>query len=223
MGGAAQHRVPCPHLVHTNCAADYCMGSRVSSSNLHFFLEEGRVHPDVSRADLEEWLGEADAAGGALVVCNSCDRVLQTDGGVSHIHHPGTCGVGDCDGERAESEPRTLPASWRADRFDQADRGATEHVGYAVLMVHGRFRGLHGDRAMIRVLYVDRTCSRTWYRDYEAHHDGEGYHPRAVEWSCTRSFPGAFGGAGDPVAGDEADGLWRLLDQQYDVDGADAQ
>ncbi|WP_254823360.1 hypothetical protein [Haloglomus halophilum] len=30
---------------------------------------------------------------------------------------------------RAESEPRTLPASWRAARFDQADREATEHVG----------------------------------------------------------------------------------------------
>jgi hypothetical protein len=121
---------------------------------------------------------------------------------------------------RAESEPRTLPASWRAARFDQADRDATEHVGYAVLMVRGRCRGLQGDRAMIRVLYVDAAVSRTWYRDYEAQHD-DGYRPRAVAWSCTLSFPGVFGGAGDPVAGAEAEVLSRLLDAQYDLDGGD--
>ncbi len=125
---------------------------------------------------------------------------------------------------RAESEARTLPESWRAARFDQADRDATEHVGYAVLMVRGRCRGLHGDRAMIRVLYVDRVVSRTWYRDYEAQHDGDGYRPRALAWTCTRSFPRTFGGAGDPVAGEEAAVLARLLDAQYDPDGrADAQ
>jgi hypothetical protein len=122
---------------------------------------------------------------------------------------------------RAESEPRTLPASWRAARFDQADRDATEHVGYAVLMVRGRVRGLHGDRAMIRVLYVDTDVSRSWYRDYEAHHDGAGYRPRAAAWACTRAFPGAFGGAGDPVAGTEAEVLARLLADQYPVDGGD--
>jgi len=123
---------------------------------------------------------------------------------------------------RAESEPRTLPESWRAARFDTADRDATEHVGYAVLMVRGRFRGLEGDRAMIRVLYVDAAVSRTWYRDYEAQHD-DGYRPRAVTWSCTLSFPGAFGGAGDPVAGAEAEVLARLLDAQYDLHGGDEQ
>jgi hypothetical protein len=125
---------------------------------------------------------------------------------------------------RAETEPRTLPASWRAARFDQADRDATAHVGYAVLMVRGRVRGLDGDRAMIRVLYVDSEVSRTWYRDYVAHHDGAGYRPRALEWACTRAFPGAFGGAGDPVAGAEAEVLARLLDEQYDLEKrADAQ
>ncbi|WP_276260560.1 hypothetical protein [Haloglomus litoreum] len=122
---------------------------------------------------------------------------------------------------RAATEPRTLPASWRAPRFDRADRNATEHVGYAVLMVRGRFRGLDGDRGLIRVLYVDRDVSRTWYQDYEAHYDGAGYRPRASQWACTRAFAGAFGGAGDPVAGAEAEVLARLLAEQYDLDGGD--
>jgi hypothetical protein len=117
----------------------------------------------------------------------------------------------------AESEPRTLPESWRADRFDQADRNATEHVGYAVLMTRGVFDGLHGERDLIRVLYVDSEVSRTWYRDYEAV-DDSGWRPHAAEWHCTRAFPGAFGGAGDPIAGDEAAVLERLLDEQYETD-----
>jgi hypothetical protein len=52
---------------------------------------------------------------------------------------------------RAVTEPRTLPESWRADRFDTADRQATEHVGYAVLM--------------LRVLFVTGDLSATTYRD----------------------------------------------------------
>jgi len=105
MAGAAQWQIPCPHLVHETRPADYCMASRVSASNLRYFLKEERVNGAVSRSDLEEWLAAAEAADAALVVCNACDRVLRTNGGVTRVHHPGTCGTPGCDAENDVETP----------------------------------------------------------------------------------------------------------------------
>jgi hypothetical protein len=99
---------------------------------------------------------------------------------------------------RAVTEPRTLPESWRADQFDTADRRATKHVGYAVLMLRGRLNGELGNRHVIRVLYVTGDLSATTYRDYECVND-EGYRPPTDRWRCT---------------------LARLLDEQYEVGSA---
>ncbi|WP_276259920.1 hypothetical protein [Haloglomus litoreum] len=113
---------------------------------------------------------------------------------------------------RALTEPRTLPESWRAARFDQADRRATEHVGYAVLMVRGRLNGELGNRHVIRVLYVTGDRSATTYRDYECQEDS-GYRPRADRWRCTLAL--SMGFDADPIAGVEREVLDRLLDTQY--------
>jgi hypothetical protein len=114
---------------------------------------------------------------------------------------------------RAVSAPRTLPASWRATRFDRADRGATEHVAYAVLMLRGRLNGVLGNRHVIRVLYVTGDRSLTTYRDYECQ-QADGYRPRADRWRCTLAVSAGFGDA-DPIAGDERAVLERLLATQY--------
>jgi hypothetical protein len=120
---------------------------------------------------------------------------------------------------RAVSEVRTLPASWRADRFDRADRQATDHVGYAVLMLRGRLHGVLGNRHVIRVLYVTGDLSATTYRDYECQVD-DGYRPPADRWRCTLALSTGFGEA-DPIAGTEREVLERLLAEQY-PEGGDA-
>jgi hypothetical protein len=113
---------------------------------------------------------------------------------------------------RARTEPRTLPESWRAPRFDRADCRATEHVGYAVLMVRGRLNGELGNRHVIRVLYVTGDLSATTYRDYECR-ENDGYRPRADRWRCTLALSVGFDA--DPIAGVEREVLERLLDTQY--------
>lgn len=117
------------------------------------------------------------------------------------------------DAFQAYAEPRTLPATWRAPRFDQADRGATENVAYAVLAVRGRLDASGGVRDVLRALYVTADLSWTTYRDY-ACIDAGGYRPPADRWRCTLACTHGFG-AGDPIAGAERATLERLLAAQY--------
>lgn len=114
---------------------------------------------------------------------------------------------------RALDEPRTLPESWRAERFDRADRTATEATYYAVLAVRGEYDGIHGRRHTLRVLYVADDLSATSYRDYEIE-ERDGYRPRADEWRCTLALSVGFGDV-DPIAGVEREVLQELLDEQY--------
>jgi hypothetical protein len=113
----------------------------------------------------------------------------------------------------ALDEPRTLPDSWRADRFDRADRRATEATYYAVLAVRGRYDGLGGTRHTLRVLYVADDLSATSYRDYQIE-ERDGYRPRADKWRCTLALSMGFGDV-DPIAGVEREVLQELLDEQY--------
>lgn len=52
------------------------MASQVSRANLEFFISERRVADGLSESDLERYYETAQEAGGSLVCCNSCDRLL---------------------------------------------------------------------------------------------------------------------------------------------------
>lgn len=114
---------------------------------------------------------------------------------------------------RALDEPRMLPESWRADRFDCADRRVTDTTYYAVLAIRGRYDGVHSPRYMLRVLYVADDLSATAYRDYPVENE-DGYRPPADEWRCTLALSVGFGDS-DPIAGTERDILADLIDRQY--------
>lgn len=78
MTGAAQHRVPCPHIEDRD--TDLCMTSKVSAGNAAHFVREGRV-VDVDASDLRGWVEDAEDAGATVVVCNACRRILRINGG----------------------------------------------------------------------------------------------------------------------------------------------
>lgn len=86
--GARQWRLPCPHL--DGRPAERAMHSEVSQNNVRFFPKEDRVTSDVSQADLEDWLEQADHQSGSLVACNQCRRVkIVVDGDIDVVHEGG--------------------------------------------------------------------------------------------------------------------------------------
>jgi hypothetical protein len=115
---------------------------------------------------------------------------------------------------RAVDEPRTIPQSWRADRFDLADRDATEYLCRAVLAVRGRYNGVLGSRHIFRAIYVDDDLERLVTRDYEVVEDDDGYRPPADSWRSTLAVPGTFGSP-DILDEDAREVLGRLLEDQY--------
>jgi hypothetical protein len=87
MAGARQWRLPCEHLDEDR-AAERCMFSEVSSSNLKYFIKENRVADDISKSDLRDLYRRADQRDGNLVVCNSCDRIkIVVDADIETVHN----------------------------------------------------------------------------------------------------------------------------------------
>jgi hypothetical protein len=110
------------------------------------------------------------------------------------------------------SEPRQVPESWRADRFDKADRDAGE-VHYAVLVTSGVAELTNGGHLRrLRTLYALPDGSNTIRTDHPVRETDDGIRPDPSSWSTTRIGHPWLSGVTDEEAREV---LSRLVAAQY--------
>jgi hypothetical protein len=110
------------------------------------------------------------------------------------------------------SEPRLVPESWRADRFDRADHDAGD-VHYAVLVMAGVAELTGGaELERMRTLYAKPDGSNTLRVDHPVREGSGGVQPDPESWSTTRVGHSWLPGVTDD---DAREVLSRLVAKQY--------